>query len=73
MKLTVEVAFVRTGTSLASVCCKLLAPLCSSRAVGSANGANAIAVLIPCHRVVPASGSVGGYAYGPDALARDSA
>ena len=38
----------------------------ASRAVGSANGANNIAVLIPCHRVVPASGGVGGYAYGPD-------
>ncbi len=37
----------------------------ASRAVGSANGANKIAVLIPCHRVVPASGGVGGYAYGP--------
>lgn len=36
----------------------------ASRAVGSANGANNIAVLIPCHRVVPASGGVGGYAYG---------
>ena len=37
----------------------------ASRAVGSANGANNIAVLIPCHRVIPASGGVGGYAYGP--------
>ena len=38
----------------------------AGRAVGSANGANNIAVLIPCHRVVPASGGVGGYAYGPE-------
>ncbi len=38
----------------------------ASRAVGSANGANNIAVLIPCHRVVQADGSLGGYAYGPD-------
>ncbi len=38
----------------------------ASRAVGSANGANNIAVLIPCHRVVPAGGGVGGYAYGPE-------
>ncbi|MDJ0978802.1 MAG: methylated-DNA--[protein]-cysteine S-methyltransferase [Erythrobacter sp.] len=36
----------------------------ASRAVGSANGANNIAVLIPCHRVVQADGSIGGYAYG---------
>ncbi len=34
------------------------------RAAGSANGANPVAVLIPCHRVVRADGSVGGYAYG---------
>ena len=38
----------------------------ASRAVGGANGANNIAVLIPCHRVVQADGSIGGYAYGPD-------
>lgn len=38
----------------------------ASRAVGSANGANNIAVLIPCHRVVQADGSIGGYAYGPE-------
>lgn len=38
----------------------------ASRAVGSANGANAIAVLIPCHRVVHADGSLGGYAYGSE-------
>ncbi len=35
------------------------------RAAGSANGANNVAVLIPCHRVVRSDGSVGGYAYGP--------
>lgn len=34
------------------------------RATGSANGANAVAVLIPCHRVVRSDGSLGGYAYG---------
>lgn len=34
------------------------------RAVGSANGANNVAVLIPCHRVVRSDGSLGGYAYG---------
>ena len=36
----------------------------ASRAVGGANAANRIAVLIPCHRVVPAGGGIGGYAYG---------
>ncbi|MDN3644910.1 bifunctional DNA-binding transcriptional regulator/O6-methylguanine-DNA methyltransferase Ada [Pontixanthobacter aestiaquae] len=34
------------------------------RATGSANGANTVAVLIPCHRVVRSDGSLGGYAYG---------
>lgn len=34
------------------------------RACGSANGANNVAVLIPCHRVVRSDGSLGGYAYG---------
>ena len=36
----------------------------ASRAVGGANGANNIAVLIPCHRVIAHDGSLGGYAYG---------
>jgi AraC family transcriptional regulator of adaptative response/methylated-DNA-[protein]-cysteine methyltransferase len=36
------------------------------RATGSANGANNVAVLIPCHRVVRSDGSLGGYAYGLD-------
>ncbi len=34
------------------------------RAAGSANGANNVAVLIPCHRVINSGGGLGGYAYG---------
>lgn len=34
------------------------------RAVGSACGANQVAVLIPCHRALRTDGSLGGYAYG---------
>jgi AraC family transcriptional regulator, regulatory protein of adaptative response / methylated-DNA-[protein]-cysteine methyltransferase len=34
------------------------------RATGSANGANNVAVLIPCHRVIRSDGTLGGYAYG---------
>ena len=34
------------------------------RATGSANGANNVAVLIPCHRVIATGGGLGGYAYG---------
>lgn len=35
-----------------------------ARAVGAANGRNPIAIVIPCHRVVGASGSLVGYAGG---------
>ncbi len=34
------------------------------RAAGTANGANNVAVLIPCHRVIRSDGTLGGYAYG---------
>jgi len=34
------------------------------RAVGSACGANPVALLIPCHRALRADGSLGGYAWG---------
>ncbi len=34
------------------------------RAAGSANGANNVSVLIPCHRVIRTDGTLGGYAYG---------
>lgn len=34
------------------------------RAAGSANGANHVSVLIPCHRVVRTDGTLGGYAWG---------
>nr|WP_066559089.1 methylated-DNA--[protein]-cysteine S-methyltransferase [Croceicoccus bisphenolivorans] len=40
------------------------------RAAGSANGANNVAVLIPCHRVVRSDGTVGGYAYGSEIKAQ---
>ena len=34
------------------------------RAVGSANGRNNIAIIVPCHRVVNEGKGLGGYAYG---------
>jgi AraC family transcriptional regulator of adaptative response/methylated-DNA-[protein]-cysteine methyltransferase len=34
------------------------------RAVGSAVGRNPVSLLIPCHRVIRKSGSLGGYAWG---------
>ncbi len=36
----------------------------ASRAVGQANGSNPIPVIIPCHRVIAADGSLGGYSSG---------
>jgi len=34
------------------------------RAVGSANGANPVPIIVPCHRVVASNGGLGGYALG---------
>jgi methylated-DNA-[protein]-cysteine S-methyltransferase len=36
------------------------------RAVGTANGANPVAVIVPCHRVIGADGSLTGYGGGLD-------
>jgi methylated-DNA-[protein]-cysteine S-methyltransferase len=38
--------------------------LLASRAVGLANGRNPISVIIPCHRVIGADGSMTGYGWG---------
>lgn len=40
------------------------------RAVGRANGANRVAIIVPCHRVVAAGGRLGGYGGGLDAKRR---
>ena len=36
----------------------------ASRAVGAANGANPIAIVVPCHRVIGANGTLTGYGGG---------
>jgi AraC family transcriptional regulator of adaptative response/methylated-DNA-[protein]-cysteine methyltransferase len=36
----------------------------ATRAVGAANGANPIAIIVPCHRVLRNDGALGGYAGG---------
>lgn len=36
----------------------------AARAVGQANRANPVAIVVPCHRVIAAGGSLGGYASG---------
>ncbi|HXV37705.1 MAG TPA: methylated-DNA--[protein]-cysteine S-methyltransferase [Myxococcota bacterium] len=42
----------------------------AQRAVGSANNANPVALVVPCHRVIAADGSLGGYAGGAELKAR---
>ncbi|ROS31296.1 methylated-DNA--[protein]-cysteine S-methyltransferase [Cellulomonas sp. PhB150] len=41
-----------------------LDPRTASRAVGAANGRNPLAIVVPCHRVIGADGSLTGYAGG---------
>jgi O-6-methylguanine DNA methyltransferase len=36
----------------------------AARAVGAANGANPIAIIVPCHRVIGSNGSLTGYGGG---------
>jgi methylated-DNA-[protein]-cysteine S-methyltransferase len=45
---------------------KALGSVEASRAVGAANGANPIAIIVPCHRVIGSSGSLVGYGGGLD-------
>jgi methylated-DNA-[protein]-cysteine S-methyltransferase len=45
---------------------KALGSAGASRAVGAANGANPIAIVVPCHRVIGASGTLTGYGGGLD-------
>ena len=40
------------------------------RAVGAANGANPVALVVPCHRVIATGGKLGGYAGGLELKAR---
>ncbi|MGI8713680.1 MAG: methylated-DNA--[protein]-cysteine S-methyltransferase [Solirubrobacteraceae bacterium] len=42
----------------------------AARAVGRANGANPLSIIVPCHRVIGASGSLTGYGGGLDAKRR---
>ena len=54
------------GALAAQVAAELGRPRFSAQAVGGAVGRNPIALLIPCHRVVGANGSLTGYAGGLD-------
>jgi methylated-DNA-[protein]-cysteine S-methyltransferase len=56
---------VRAGrtTSYMELACTMGAPS-AVRAVGAANGANPIAIVIPCHRVIGSNGALTGYGGG---------
>jgi methylated-DNA-[protein]-cysteine S-methyltransferase len=38
----------------------------ATRAVGAANGANPVGIIIPCHRIIGADGALTGYGGGLD-------
>jgi len=62
-----------TTVSYGELAARLGMPVSASRAVGAANGANPIPVVVPCHRVIGADGTLTGYAGGlarKDALLR---
>jgi AraC family transcriptional regulator of adaptative response/methylated-DNA-[protein]-cysteine methyltransferase len=52
-----------TTTSYDSIARRLAKPG-AARAVGRANGDNRIAIIVPCHRVIAANGSLSGYGGG---------
>ena len=52
-----------TTTSYGAVAKRIGHPT-AARAVGAANGANPIALIVPCHRVIGANGSLTGYGGG---------
>jgi methylated-DNA-[protein]-cysteine S-methyltransferase len=52
--------------SYGQVAAQASSTILASRAVGLANGANPIAIVVPCHRVIGADGSLTGYGGGLD-------
>lgn len=52
-----------TTTTYGTIASRLGDPA-AARAVGLANGANPIAIIVPCHRVIGASGALTGYGGG---------
>jgi methylated-DNA-[protein]-cysteine S-methyltransferase len=51
-------------TSYGQIAADLGLPPASSRAVGAAHGRNPVSIVVPCHRVIGASGSLVGYGGG---------
>jgi len=58
-----EIPFGETRT-YGDVARRLGLPLRAARAVGTANGSNPCAIVVPCHRVVAAGGKLGGFGGG---------
>ncbi len=56
-----------TTASYGATAAAIGAPPTASRAVGLANGQNPISIIVPCHRVIGANGSLVGYGGGLDA------
>lgn len=54
-----------TTVSYGEIARKISSPS-ASRAVGSAVGANPVAIIIPCHRVIRSDGTYGQYRWGAD-------
>jgi len=59
-----------TTTSYGRIAADLGLAAAAARAVGNANGRNPLSIIVPCHRVVGASGSLTGYAGGLQAKRR---
>jgi len=59
-----------TTTTYGAIAARLGLPPGASRAVGAANGANPIAIVLPCHRVIGSDGRLTGYAGGLERKAR---
>ena len=63
-----ELARIPYGVTMSygDVAAALGKSLLASRAVGLANGRNPISIILPCHRVIGADGSLTGYGWGLD-------
>jgi methylated-DNA-[protein]-cysteine S-methyltransferase len=60
-----ELRTIQAGTTLSyGALARQLGRPKSARAVGLANGANPVSIVVPCHRLVGADGSLTGYAGG---------
>jgi methylated-DNA-[protein]-cysteine S-methyltransferase len=66
LRVWAELTRIRFGAtcSYGDIALALGKSLVASRAVGLANGRNPISIIIPCHRVIGANGSMTGYGWG---------